>query len=233
MEDLSHIFGLDEKEKSIFSVLIKIKHASVNVLMKKTQIERRTIYDVLERLIQRGYVRYSLENGVRIYHPTDKEVLLESLSKKVEDFKQIMPQFDSVQGSEDANVELFKGIEGIRMVFNEIVALKETHYAFGDVSKFVEKAGFDTQKFLARLERAGAKEKIIYPVGKKILRIQKGEYRVLSKDLVPPTPVIICGDVTFLFMFSDPVLVIRIDNKEMTSSYKKYFDTYWKTAKRK
>jgi predicted transcriptional regulator len=232
MDDIKHIFQLDDKESKIFSTLIRYKRSSVNTLMKKTQIERRTIYDVLERLIQKGYVRFVVENAVRMYTPTDKKVLLESLTKKVEDFKAVMPMFDSIE-NDDAHVELFKGVEGIRMVFNEIVASKDVHYAFGDVSKFVEKTGFDTQKFLLRLERFGAREKIIYPVGKKILRIKNGEYKVLSLDLVPPTPVIICGDVTFLFMFSDPVLVIRIDNKEMTSSYKKYFDTYWKMAKKK
>ena len=231
MEEIRQIFHLDDKESKIFSALIKTKKATVNSLMKKTNIERRTIYDILERLIQRGYARYVHENGVKTYMPANKDILLESLQKNVDDFRNIMPQFDALT-SKESHVEMFSGIEGIRMVFNEIVASRTIHYAFGDVSKFVEKANFDTQKFLARLDRIGAKEKIIYPEGNKALRIRKGEYRLLRRDLVPPTPVIICDGVTFLFMFSDPILIIRIDNREITSSYLSYFETYWKIAKK-
>jgi len=231
MDEIKQVFELDDKETKVFSALIKMQSSTVNTLMKKTNIERRTIYDILERLIQKGYARYVYENNVKTYSPTNKEILLESLQKKVEDFKQIMPQFDSLD-TKEAHIELFNGIEGVRMVFNEIVASKDIHYAFGDVSKFVEQTGFDTQKFLARLERQNAHEKIIYAEGKKALRIKNGEYRFLKKELVPPTPVIICGNVTFLFMFSDPILIIRMDNKEITSSYKAYFETYWKIAKK-
>jgi len=231
MEEIKQIFQLDDKESKIFSTLIKMKYATVNSLMKHTNIERRTIYDILERLIQKGYARYIYENNVKTYLPTNKDILLESLQKKVEDFKGIMPQFYSLDQKE-SHIEIFNGIEGIRMVFNEIVSSREIHYAFGDVSKFVEQTGFDTQKFLARLERIGAREKIIYSKGKKVLRIRRGEYRFLRTDLVPPTPVIICGGVTFLFMFSDPILIIRIDNKEITTSYMSYFNTYWKMAKK-
>jgi sugar-specific transcriptional regulator TrmB len=231
MDEIKQIFQLDEKEAKIFSSLIKLQQASVNMLMKKTNIERRTIYDILERLIQKGYARYVYENNVKTYSPTNKEVLLESLQKNVDNFKNLMSQFDSFNNKE-SHVELFNGIEGVRMVFNEIVASRTTHYAFGDVSKFVEQTGFDTQKFLARLERQNAREKIIYAEGKKAFRIKNGEYRFLKKELVPPTPVIICGNITFLFMFSDPILIIRIDNKEITSSYMSYFETYWKLAKK-
>jgi predicted transcriptional regulator len=231
MDEIRQIFQLDDKDAKIFLALIKTGRATVNVLMKQTNIERRTIYDILERLIQKGYARYVYENNVKTYFPTNKNILLESLQKKVEDFKNIMPQLDSFK-TKESHVEIFNGIEGIRMVFNEIVASRAIHYAFGDVSKFVEQAGFDTQKFLARLEKIGARERIIYPEGKKALRIRRGEYRFLRSDLVPPTPVIICGGVTFLFMFSDPILIIRIDNDEITASYTSYFETYWKMAKK-
>ncbi|MGV8141935.1 MAG: helix-turn-helix domain-containing protein [Candidatus Woesearchaeota archaeon] len=231
MDEIRQIFQLDDKDAKIFSALIKTKRATVNVLMKHTNIERRTIYDILERLIQKGYARYVYENNVKTYFPTDKDILLESLQKKVEDFKGLMPQFDTFD-TKDSHVELFNGIEGIRMVFDEIVSSKAIHYAFGDVSKFVEQAGFDTQRFLSRLEKIDAQEKIIYPKGNKALRIRKGEYRFLRRDLVPPTPVIICGKVTFLFMFSNPILIIRIDNAEISDSYMSYFETYWKIAEK-
>jgi sugar-specific transcriptional regulator TrmB len=57
MDEIKHIFQLDDKESKIFSALIKLKKASVNALMKKTNIERRTIYDILERLIQKIHPR--------------------------------------------------------------------------------------------------------------------------------------------------------------------------------
>lgn len=233
MEDLQEVLDLDSKEEKLFVALCKLSRGSVNDLLKQTKIERRTIYDVLERLIQKGYVRHIIENGKRVYTPTDTNSIQEELEHKTERFKELVPMLQNLKLENNSiDVEILTGKNGISMIFNEIVISGKEHLAFGDVSKFVENTGFDTQKFLKRLTKLKATEKIIYPEGKKMLKIPGGQYKVLDVKLVPPTPVIIYGDVTAIFLFADPVTIIRIKNSEVTSSYKKYFDHYWSMGKK-
>jgi len=233
MDDLQEVLNLDAKESKLFVALYKLSRASVNDLLKQTKIERRTIYDVLERLIQKGYVRYIVENKKRMYIPTDVNSIEEELKHKSQRFKELIPTIKGLKldtGSID--VEILTGKKGITMIFNEIVVSEKEHLAFGDVSKFVENTGFDTQNFLKRLKEKKVSEKIIYPEGKKILKIPKGQYKILNTKLVPPTPVIIYGNIVAIFLFADPVTIIRIDNAEVALSYKKYFNHYWSIGKK-
>jgi sugar-specific transcriptional regulator TrmB len=233
MEDLQEVLGLDDKESKIFVALCKLSKGSVNDIMKQTKIERRTIYDVLERLIQKGYARYIIENRRRVYTSTDVNSIQEELNNKSERFKELLPKLQNLKlDSSSISVELLTGKSGITMIFNEIVESEKEHYAFGDVSKFVENVGFDTQNFLNRLIKKKVSEKIIYPEGKKILKIPKGQYKILETKLIPPTPVIIFGNVTVIFLFANPVTIIRIDNAEIALSYMKYFNHYWSMGKK-
>jgi predicted transcriptional regulator len=232
IEELKDTLNLDDKEAKIFIALHKRSKASINDLLKYTKIERRTIYDVLERLIQKGYVNYITENNHKIYSPLDINSIREDLNQKTKKFESIIPSLKKIMPEEELGAGIFTGKKGITSIFNEIISLKETHYAFGDVSKFVENTGFDTQRFLNSLKELKLSEKIIYPEGKKVLKIPRGEYRVLDTSVVPPTPVIIYGNITAIFLFSEPVTIIRIENKEFTESYKKYFQHYWNIGKK-
>jgi len=53
--------GFGNKDAEIYLALIKFERANISELIKKTSIERRTIYDVLERLIQKGWASFSEE----------------------------------------------------------------------------------------------------------------------------------------------------------------------------
>jgi len=224
--------GMDDKESQIYRALLQLKKGSVNDLLKKLVIERRTIYDVLERLIQKGYASSYEENGTKMFLPTSPRILLEDLDTKRERFSKMIPQLESLSQAEEAvRVEVLKGKQGIKTIFLEIQRSGNVHYAFGNVSHFVEKLDIDTKRFLSNIESKGYKEKIIYPKGDKILKIKNGEYRILDSDKMPPIPVIIYGNITCLFVFGDPIQIIKITSKEVTNSYMKQFNMYWGMAK--
>jgi sugar-specific transcriptional regulator TrmB len=223
--------GFGEKDAEIYLALIRLEKASIADLMKKTSIERRTIYDVLERLIQRGWAGYFEENGRKYYLATSPEIILKDLEQKNKEFEKIIPELTSLnEKSSEAKVEILKGVKGLRTIFLEIIHLKETHYAFGNIAPFIsdEKYTPAVKEFLEYLEGRGIHEKIIYPKGEPIKKIKKGEYKAINKELIPPTPTIIYGDVTAQFIFTDPITIIKIKSKEITDTNRRYFDTFWR-----
>lgn len=227
IEELERI-GFDEKEAKIYLALLKIGKGSANQIMQKTNIERRTIYDVLERLIQKGYASYHKENKTTIYVPTEPKIILQSLEDKKSSFESIIPNLSQLkERDENVEVELLKGKDGLYTIFYDIFNSGKTHYSFGKVNMFNEKYNLDLKKILSRLETKGMSEKIIYPKGKEMMTIKKGEYRQLDENMMPPTPVVIYGDVTCLFIFSEPPITIRIKSKEIAKTYMNYFNIYW------
>lgn len=222
--------GFNNKDAEIYLALTKLEKANIAELMKKTSVERRTIYDVLERLIQKGWASYFEENGKRYYLPTKPEIILQELENKKEDFKKIIPKLNSLkEKSSEAKVEILKGIKGLKTIFIEIIESKETHYSFGNITPFIsdEKYIPAVKDFLSYLEERGVKEKIIYPKGENINKIKGGQYKPLDEKLIPPTPTIIYGSTTAQFIFTDPITIIKTTSPEITKTNKKYFDTFW------
>ncbi|MFW6283117.1 MAG: TrmB family transcriptional regulator [Minisyncoccales bacterium] len=223
--------GFQEKDADIYLALTTLKQATIADLIKKTSIERRTIYDVIQRLIQKGFASYFEENGKKVYLPTKPELILSELEQKKENFEKIIPKLKSLEESkEQARVEILKGVKGLKTIFTEIINSKQTHYAFGNIAPFIsdEKYTSAVNMFLDYLEGRNVKEKIIYPKGEPIKKIKGGQYKPLDKSLIPPTPTIIYGNTTVQFIFTDPITIIKIENKEITKTHKKYFEGFWK-----
>lgn len=222
--------GFSDKDAEIYLTLMKLGKANLAEIMKKTSVERRTIYDVLERLIQKGWASYFEENGKKYYIATNPEIILKDLEQKNKEFEKLIPELKNLkEKASEAKVEILKGVKGLRTIFLEIIHLKEIHYAFGNIAPFIsdEKYTPAVKEFLEYLEGRGIREKIIYPKGEPIKKIKGGQYKEIDKSLIPPTPTIIYGDVTAQFIFTDPITIIKTTSKEVTNTNRKYFDTFW------
>jgi HTH-type transcriptional regulator, sugar sensing transcriptional regulator len=232
IEELERI-GFDEKEAKIYLALLEIGKGTANQIMQNTNIERRTIYDVLERLIQKGFASYYKEDKTTTYVPTDPKIILQTLEDKKSGFEKIIPSLTQLKEKNDTvEVELLKGKDGLHTIFHDIYNSGKTHYSFGKVNMFNEKYNLDLKKVLGKLELKGMSEKIIYPKGKEMITIKRGEYRQLDEKMMPPTPVVIYGDTTCLFIFSEPPITIRIKSKEIAQTHMKYFNTYWNMSEK-
>ena len=71
--ELLRLVGLSDGEIKVYSALLDIGKAPVSRIHEKTGIERRNIYDILNKLIERGLITYVFENDKRFFqlsHPT-------------------------------------------------------------------------------------------------------------------------------------------------------------------
>lgn len=234
MKDVLRRIGFDEKEITIYLALLKSGKASVSELLKHTQIERRTIYDVLERLVQKGYASYYEENKKRVFVPTKPEIILTELEQNKIMFENIIPKLTQLEGSpKDAKVEILKGIKGLTTIFYEIIEQKREHLAFGDIKPLIVEERYSrlVKHFLRSMVEKGLKEKIIYPKGEPVNKVKGGDYRAVDKELVFPSPTLIYGDVVTQYIYTDPLTIIKITSKEVADTHRKYFDYFWNLGK--
>lgn len=54
--------GLTEGEIKVYSAILNLGIATINKIHEKTGLERRTIYDVINKLIEKGLISYTTEN---------------------------------------------------------------------------------------------------------------------------------------------------------------------------
>lgn len=120
--------GLSDKESKVYLALLEVENDSVIDLSKKTDINRTTIYPVLESLSKKGLiseikvdkkVRYAAESPERLETYVERrKIQLEEQERKLKD---IIPQLKSVQRDkgEKPIIKFYDGKEGIMSAIKE------------------------------------------------------------------------------------------------------------------
>ena len=131
--------GLSEGEAEIYFALLKQGESLVSTLARVTGAHRTHIYDTLEKLMLKGLVNYAIHENRKYYKATNPERLLDNLKERQERIEILLPELldlSAKKGSE-AVVELYKGVEGLKVILRNLVRTVEEFYLFGR-SRFEE-----------------------------------------------------------------------------------------------
>ena len=76
MEELKSA-GLTDNESKIYLALIDLGPSLAGQISRKTGMYRRSVYDTIEMLIEKGLVSYILQNNRKIFQAANPERLLQ------------------------------------------------------------------------------------------------------------------------------------------------------------
>ena len=120
--------GLSEKEAQVYLALLQVDNASIQDIAKKTDINRTTVYPVLETLEKKGLVS-EVQIGKKVHYeaapPERLETFVERqkvvLEERSERLKDIIPQIKSVQREQGERpvVKFFEGRDGAISAYEE------------------------------------------------------------------------------------------------------------------
>src|SRR3989339_882329 len=80
--ELFQNLGLSKNEAELYEALLELGEASVSKLNQKTNINRRNIYDVLNRMSEKGLVYTAIKSGENRFRPVDPRKLKELIEEK-------------------------------------------------------------------------------------------------------------------------------------------------------
>jgi len=227
--------GFSEGEISVYTTLLKFGPIKVSEIKEKSNLHRTTIYDFLEKLINKGIVNYHIKNNIKFYNATQPEKILDFLKEKEHSVNQIIPQLKELVNSqkEDFSVEVYKGPEGIKTILNEFIRNEKDLLIFGvDESYFKEILGSYMEHYFRKQKQIGFKERILTMKGVKELYSSKLIfYRFLPKESFNPTPTYVSEDYIAILVW-EPLHIVKIKNKNLADSYKKHFELLWRIAEK-
>lgn len=234
--------GLSEGEIKVYRAVLEIGLSPINKIHEKTGIERRNIYDILNKLIEKGLISYIDENKKRTFQITNPNKLisyLEERKKELDHSKEliekeipsIMEKFQSKKY--ETKAEVFRGIEGIKAIFEDTLNYSETYWIGG--GRYLPKM-YPEWFFGWTKKRTQKKVKWKYLMRHEL----KKEYKPLPLEEIKflpvefsgsPTVTAVYGNKVVQFIFGEELFAFAIDSKELAENYKKYFDYLWKIAK--
>lgn len=74
--------GLTEGEAKVYAALLELGPSTVGPLTKRSRVAYSNIYEVLQRLIEKGVVTVIIKNGVKNFQAVSPDSLFKFLDKK-------------------------------------------------------------------------------------------------------------------------------------------------------
>jgi len=171
LEDL----GLSDKEAKVYTALLQVDGDSVLDLSKRTNINRTTIYPVLDSLATKGLISEVKKNRKVSYQAEPPErletfierqkIVLDERSRRLQD---IIPQLKSIQREQGERpvVKYFEGASGVMSSVEEFFSYYEenkgTNYIVYSRDLIDSTFGVQREEFSRRRKNKGIKVKSIY-----------------------------------------------------------------------
>jgi sugar-specific transcriptional regulator TrmB len=229
--------GFNHSEILIYLDLIQAGKASPLDISRRTKLHRSNVYDVLEKLFEKGIVDETIQDSKKYFYPIDPEDLLDYLKQKENELESILPEIEKIHNipEESRRVTLSEGINSIKNILDHTLDFNLPIQIYGMTNTLP--INFDI--FLEQFHRKRIKRKIplriIYsPYSEKeAIKINRMDYSE-AKILATPEPIsttLLCGDKEIIIIWKAPKEVIIIQSEEIKKTHEEYFKYLWESAR--
>ncbi|MFH1317243.1 MAG: helix-turn-helix domain-containing protein [Candidatus Woesearchaeota archaeon] len=241
--------GLTEGEIKVYEALLELGECTKTLLAKTSGISPSNIYDVTNRLIEKGIISKVEKNGISHFSPANPNHILNFLNEKENEIEkekefinQLLPSLllKFNESKEKINVEVFQGWNGMKTIFQDLIdecnkgdicnvfgaskgeSDKQADMFFVKYSRLREKKGIITN-IIFNKELKQRKERIEF--------FQKSKfYNIRFLQQSTPAEIMTYKNRSCIIILTKDPLIIRITGKEVTDSFSQYFDVMWDTA---
>jgi len=229
--------GLSPNDIKVYMALLDLGGSLAGAITKKSQINRTSCYDALERLMDKGLVTYVIKSNRKYFSAVEPERLIEILKEKEENINKILPdlkkRFDYSKEKQEAG--LYKGKKGLKSIAEDVLKSGKETLIFGAEGNFVDMMQHYASQWHRRRKKLGISIRIIYNEKIRHKRHEKmfglTKMRFISREYDTPATTWIYGDNVAIIVWSDPIIATVIKSREVSGSYRNFFEILWKTAK--
>jgi sugar-specific transcriptional regulator TrmB len=235
--------GFSDGQIAVYSACLTLGNTTINALQEKTGIDRRNIYDILNKLIEKGYISYTEEHGRRTYTCTHPNKIKEEIKHKRAALDTLAEQIpDAVAIYNEAKIpigaQVYRGNEAMKALLDEALEHDASYWIGGNSGVENTNLKFWFKHWMERrVERKHAMYDLVdadsfleglKPNDLKKHKAQHYKYCALPKNLSSPMVVVIFGNKVAQILWSNQSFAFVLESKEIKDSFMKYFHHFWK-----
>lgn len=256
--EYAQALGLTENELDFYLTLLKLGSSPIQRVTKEMGIFRSSGYVLAEGLAKKGLISQQQKTWGRMLVPEPPKALKRLLEKKTSELeknkKEIVehiPKLDSIfsKNQTDPIVKYYEGVEGLKIVHEDILETGETMYCYPRLDTAVQVLPIDFQmdwirkRMVKGIKAVGIALQTPFSktfleetrkiseelgIGPKALR----EMRVLPDHLQEPITgeKIIYGNKVAYLTYDQKILAIVIEHPEIAAVERKHFDILWRVS---
>jgi sugar-specific transcriptional regulator TrmB len=235
-------FGLTENEARVYLALVELGEATATPIRNKTDLHTSRVYEALNSLIEKGMVSYFMRNNVKHFKAADPDVMFDILDDKKQELLKVMPQIKLLGNKKEKgySVSLYEGYKAFKQIYDHVLFNLKSGDEILVLGAQPETVHFLGHTFFKQYTQRRIKRKISMRIifnhdaletAKEYNKLALTKAKVLPEGTIAPAAFdIYPGKVSILILKEKP-LVFHIDCKEVSDSYKQYFEFLWKVAK--
>ena len=248
-ERLLEGLGLTKGEIKVYFALLEIGSSTTGEIIKKAKVSRSKVYEMLDRLIDRGLVSFVIRENTKYFEAADPDHILHYvrreislLEEKEKELKKILPSLK--QKKKFAKIPqtstVYEGTKGIKTIYSEVLySLKkgEEYYAIAAEPDVVKDKSFMIfiKNFHRRREERGIKVKLLAShkiksvvskmfEKKKFMRIKYFEQNI-------PSAVLIYGENVATYVWGERPSGVVIKSEVIAKRYREFFQEIWRASR--
>ncbi|MBI2146690.1 helix-turn-helix domain-containing protein [Candidatus Woesearchaeota archaeon] len=127
--------GLTKGGIKVYFALLELGPSTTGEIIKKAKVSRSKVYEMLERLIDKGLVSFVIKENTKYFEAADPEHILHYvqrekslLEEKEEELRKVLPALKEKQhfGRVPQTATVYEGIKGIKTMYSDVIyALKK------------------------------------------------------------------------------------------------------------
>lgn len=241
-EQLLKQIGLTDLEARTYLVLLQLRVSTAGKLAEKLNVQRSTVYYLLNSLIQRGFVAFSLRGKRRLFQANNPHILEQQAKETYEKIKDMIPQLISQQPKEEKDeVMLFTGYKGLQSAYEQMLAESKSSDEFlvlgarggEDISRETYRAfykNFSRKRIKKKIQmRVIMNTELKLKIGKYYEKLPMTKIKYLPHHTLAPI-VIFSSGIAIVQWKEDPSLFL-LKGRIVQESFKQFFDALWNVTK--
>ena len=157
--------GLTKSEISVYLALLELGSSATGKIVEKSKASSSKIYEILDRLIQKGLASHVIKSGVKYFEAAAPERILDYMNERESHLKEqkkklkhIIPELDMKQKLSKYKNEatVYRGMKGVETAFYSALKLMkkgDENYVMG-----IPKRPPHIDRFFVRFENERAKK---------------------------------------------------------------------------
>ncbi|MDD3486861.1 MAG: helix-turn-helix domain-containing protein [Candidatus Moranbacteria bacterium] len=242
LEILKNI-GFRDKKARVYRASLELGQANAQEISKKAEVERTSVYVLLESLEKEGLLSSTMKRKTKYYIPAHPEKLVEILEGKVDLMGKFLPLFVSLYKTSDVRpkIRFYEDRESIKEIFKDTLSCREKKIkSISSARDLLEllgkdflnhhiekrvKAGIETISL--RLEEKEPEHWYLSAKNEEVLRTT----RFLPKGIFFDVVCLIYDSKVALVSSKRESFGFIVESKEFSNFIKTIYDFLWKASK--
>ena len=235
--------GLTEGESKVYIALSELGASTVGPIVKRAKVAYSNIYDILNRLIEKGLASFVIKNKTKYFQANTPKNLISYLDKREkellfqkDELKKALPDLERLQGSHsEQEAEIFLGVRGLTAAYEKMLKNRtkkdEILYFYLHESEYAERANLfyhSIQELSKKIKMRGLSNKE-YKTSWFAKKSRFLKIRYLNIPL--PGNIDIIGNMVFIISWKPQVVGILIKSESIAHNLRDYFNKVWDKSK--